>query len=293
MNILYIINPASGKLRRDGSFANRLAAAAKRIGVAGEMQFTLAPQHATELAATAAERGVKCVVAVGGDGTLNEVAQGLVHTECRLGLVPCGSGNGLGRHLGIVGGLERSLQILAQGVMKAIDTGCVNAYPFFNVMGIGFDAEISAQFNRMTSRGLPAYIRVGVKTFFSYRPRHYHFFNDTATERTTAWMISVANSAQFGNNAYIAPNAQVDDGVLELTCLRPAHPLEVLPLTYRLFAGTIERSSRAVTMQSDSFTIECEGSNTIHTDGEVHQTGSVLNIKTFPKSLNILVPPST
>lgn len=290
MKILYIINPASGKLRRDPSFAARLEVKTKRNGVAGEIQFTRFATHATELAASGAEQGFDCVVAVGGDGTMNEVAQGLVHKDCLMGLVPCGSGNGLGRHLGIIGGIDRSLQILAHGVVKEIDTGSVNGYRFFNVMGIGFDAEISQRFNRMAFRGLPSYVGVGVKAFFSYRPRHYHVRSAHASERTTAWMVSVANSSQFGNNAFIAPRAQVDDGELDLICLRPLHPLGVVPLTFRLFARNIDKSSHAITMRSDAFTIECEGSSIIHTDGEVYRTGSVLQIATHPKSLKIMVP---
>lgn len=292
MKLLYIINPASGKLRRDTGFVDRLTAQAKRLGVAGEMKFTQHAKHATELAALGVEQGFDCVVAVGGDGTMNEVAQGLVHQDCLMGLVPCGSGNGLGRHLGIVGGVERALQILGQGAVKSIDSGSVNEHPFFNVMGIGFDAEISERFNHLESRGLSSYIKVGTQAFFSYRPRHYHVQNGTSTRVTDAWMVSVANSAQFGNNAYIAPQAQVDDGLLDLVCLCPAHPLQVLPLTFRLFAKNIHKSPRAITMQAKTFTVECEGASTIHTDGEVYQTEKILNIVNHPKSLKIIAPKS-
>jgi diacylglycerol kinase (ATP) len=291
MKFRFIVNPASGKLRKDTTLDARIQSLSVKLGLCHEIVYTQAPKHATELASEAAKSSIDVVVAVGGDGTMNEVAQGLLHTESVMGLIPCGSGNGLGRHLGISGSFDRAMHILKEGRVRLIDTGSVSGIPFFNVMGVGFDAEISQRFNPLPSRGLSAYVKVGFKAFIDYKPERYR----VATEgnhafESDAWMISVANSAQFGNNAYIAPNAEVDDGKLDLTCINLKRRVSVLPLTYRLFAKNIQRSKHSIMLQGESFTIERANSGIIHTDSEVHELGRVLRIQTHPKSLNILVP---
>ena len=293
MKTLFILNSASGKLRKDKGcgFVQKIHSIAPEFRLSPEIVITQAPRHAVELARQAVNEGVEQIVAVGGDGTMNEVAQGVVGTDAILGLIPMGSGNGLGRHLGICGSLNSMMEILSEGGVKTIDTGTVNGIPFFNVMGIGFDAEMSQGFNSLPKRGLSGYLRVGLKLFMRYQPQTYILECEERTKHEIeAWLIAVANSAQFGNQAYIAPKAEVDDGLLDLTALRLSHRLGAIPLALRLFAKNIDKSKAAHTKRGCSFKIYRQQPGIIHTDGEVHKTTAELSIHVRPGSLKIKVP---
>jgi YegS/Rv2252/BmrU family lipid kinase len=253
---------------------------------------TTHPHHATELARDAVAAGCELVVAVGGDGTLNEVASGLVHTRATLGLIPCGSGNGLGRHLGIPGPGERAFRALLHGTPRLIDTGLVNeTHRFFNVMGLGFDAEISRRFHSLTLRGLPTYLRLIVGTWLRYR-RPSVAITEPASARidTRAFILAVANSDQYGNNGYIAPGATLDDGLLDLTLIRNAHILNVLPLALRLVTQKLHPSRNIHRARAAHFVIDRAAAGLVHTDGEPRESPARVDIRVVPKSLRILAP---
>lgn len=286
----FIFNPRSGHNAKNPHLLERARAFIRERSLNADVVLTERPRHATELARQAVAEGCGLVVAIGGDGTLNETAAGLVGTDAIFGLIPCGSGNGLGRHLGIPGPGKGAFRTLVEGRVRAIDTGLVNGIPFFNAMGLGFDAEIADRFNHLTRRGLPSYVRTTIGTFFRYRAETCFIRNGVASLETTAFLLTIANSDQYGNDCFIAPGASVDDGQLDLTVIKRANLFNAAPLAVRLFRKTIDGSSSIARLRGSHFTIERTAPGLIHTDGETHRTGASLDITVLPRSLRIMVP---
>jgi len=289
----FIFNPRSGHDAKNPHLLERARAFIREHSLDADVVLTERPRHATELARRAVSEGCGLVVAIGGDGTLNETAAGLVGTDTVFGLIPCGSGNGLGRHLGIPGPGKGAFSTLIKGRVRVIDTGLVNGIPFFNAMGLGFDAEIADRFNRLTRRGLSSYVRTTVGTLFRYRAETCHIQNGAVSLETTAFLLTVANSDQYGNDCFIAPGASVDDGQLDLTVITRANILNAAPLAVRLFTKTIEASSSVARLRGPHFTITRRAAGLIHTDGETHSTAATLEISVLPRSLRIMVPATT
>ena len=287
----FIFNPHSGLNRRRPQFLEELRARIAALGLDAEFRCTEHPHHATELARDAVARGVPRIVAVGGDGTLNEVACGVVGTAAALALIPCGSGNGLGRHLGVHGSLEHALAIARDGRIRSIDTGVAAGHRFFNAMGIGFDAEIAHRFNNLPSRGFRTYLHTGWNTYFGYRPEMYTIRTATGAETTReAFIVAVTNSDQYGNNARVAPGASVDDGRLDLVAIPPMGTFRSLCFVPRLFCGDIRRARGVFTAQGEAFTIRRKAPGVIHVDGETRETGAEIEVRIEPRSLRFLVP---
>jgi diacylglycerol kinase (ATP) len=286
----FIFNPHSGHNARNPYLLERTRAFIAQHDLDASLQLTERPKHATELAKTALDHGVNAVIAIGGDGTINEVARALVDGPHPLGLIPCGSGNGLGRHLGIPQPNTAAYDALLAGQVRAIDYGTANHHHFFNVAGLGFDAEISARFNRLTRRGLMAYVRTTLKAWRSSRPEPYTIHGEDGTYVTDAFIIAVANSDQYGNNCYIAPGAQVSDGLMNLTIIKRINWLIALPLAVRLFTGSIGQSAHVKCLIGSHFKIERATAGPIHTDGEVHETSADVEIQVYRQGLNLIVP---
>lgn len=291
MKARFIFNPHSGSNRRNPHLRDRAAEFIRQHGWDATVVATERPRHATELAAQAVAEGCTLVVAIGGDGTMNEVASALVDTPACFGLIPCGSGNGLGRHLGIRDPQRDAFQILLEGRPLAIDTGMVNADPFFCVAGTGFEAQIASRFASLTSRGFSGYLRTGVQTWRSYRPERYTIHHSRGRDTIEAFTLAISNSSQYGNNAYIAPGASMSDGLLDLTAVPGIGLLNAVPLLWRLFNGSLDRVATVRTWQEDHFVVEREKPGWIHTDGEPRAEVSRLEITVRPRSLRIMVPP--
>ena len=289
----FIFNPHSGRNARNPYLLERARAFIWENRLAAEVVLTERRAHATELARRAVAEGCSLVVAIGGDGTLNEVATGLIGSSAALGLIPCGSGNGLGRHLGIPNPGRGAFQTLLHGRVRTIDTGVVDGLPFFNAMGVGFDAEISARFNRLTKRGFSAYVRTTAGLFFQYRPGLYTIRSGDTELKTTAFLVTVANSDQYGNDCFIAPGATVDDGLLDLTVIKRASLFGAVPLAARLFTKSIDRSGAITRLRGATFVLERPSAGPIHTDGEVHEAGARMEISVRPQSLRVMVPDLT
>lgn len=295
MTTRFIFNPKSGHNQRRPGFAAALRQQIKRRGLDAEIVVTQGPGHATELAREAVKLGCPRVVAVGGDGTMNEVAQALVHTPGALGLVPCGSGNGLALHLKLPTSLDRALDLLHEerSAIAMIDTGTANGFPFFNAMGIGLDAEVSRRFNQLHRRGLPAYLRVAVASLKAFRPETFRLACDGAEHSGQAVLVCIANSDQYGNHARIAPGARVDDGALDLVVVRPVSALGAVGLAVRLFAGNFTSSPAVQHRRGRRFLLQRETPGIMHTDGETHATGAQIEIVVHPQSLRLIVPRET
>ncbi len=294
MRIRFIYNPRSGNNARNPGFLTELERCCREAGPKVRLSVTKGPGHATELAREALSEGCGRVVAVGGDGTMNETAQALIGQHAALGLVPCGSGNGLALHLGIPTGRAEALALALNPAARPrkMDTGFADGHLFCNAMGMGLDAEISLRFNRLTKRGLPAYIHTTLSTLLRHRAVEYRLrLPGGDTEVLRASILAIANSDQYGNNARIAPRARVDDGLLNLVAIRPINPLSAIDVATRIFSGSLDRSRNVVCLESGNFEIQRPAPGPIHTDGETHDAGERIQVRIRPASLNILVPP--
>jgi diacylglycerol kinase family enzyme len=285
LKIRFIVNLRSGRASR--ALPEVRAYAARRNA---DVVFTERARHASDLAHQALADGCDLIVAVGGDGTMNEVAASLTGTAATLGLIPCGSGDGLGRHLRIHGSVARALEILDHGRPRLIDTGMADGHPFFTAAGLGFEAEIARRFNQLRRRGFLRYLSTGVATWREWRSQDYAVSHAGNRESWHAFTLVAANADQYGNNARIAPGAKVDDGLLNLCAIPPVTPWNGLPLAWRLFRGTIAGGRGVHSRCSHQFVIERAGPGWLHTDGEVHEAGTRVEFSVKPASLRILAP---
>jgi len=292
MKLRFIINPRSGRQRRNSGLLEQVRRFVLDRALDADVVSTEGPGHATEIARDAVAAGCPRIVALGGDGTVNEVAQALIHTPAALGLVPCGSGNGLALHLGLPAVMSEALELATgtSGRVAELDTGTVNGLPFVNAMGLGLDAEVSRRFNRLAHRGLPAYTRTVLAAFLGRRTERCTISVGGQSETIDALLIAVANSDQYGNHAKIAPHARVDDGMLDLVAVRPTGLLGAVILGARLFLGSIDRSPGVRRLRGARFLIERPSAGIIHTDGETHTASAFVEVLVRPRSLKFVVP---
>ena len=252
--------------------------------------------HAKELAKAAAQRGVDIVCAIGGDGTVNEVASGLIHTQTALAIIPSGSGNGLARHLRIPTDPLSAIKIINSGLTHTMDYGIINRRPFFCTCGVGFDAFISQKFAESGKRGPVSYLENVLNSSLNYHPETYDvdIVNKKDGEEThqvyKAFLISCANASQYGNNAYIAPSASVRDGIMDVTIIEPFTAIEAPQIAIQLFGGTIEQNSRIKTFQCQKATIRRSKPGVAHYDGDPMQTGKKVSVELVHNGLLCVSP---
>lgn len=292
MKISFIFNPHSGRHGRNARLLPLLREFISERGLDADFAATAGPGHATILARKAVAAGCARVVAIGGDGTMNEVAQALVHTPAALGLVPCGSGNGLARHLGLPGSHRKALELVAdpEAGACAIDAGVANGRLFFNAMGFGLDAEVSRAFNLLKKRGLPAYARTGFAAFIRRHSQHCVLTAGDRRQALEILLLTIANSDQYGNGAVVAPGARADDGELDLVAVPPVGLVSAGFLAARLFLGNLDRSPKIFRLRGAHFLIERSAPGLIHTDGECHSTSAAVEVKVLPHSLRVITP---
>ena len=249
--------------------------------------------HAKELAKAAVKEKADIVCAIGGDGTVNSIASELINSDTALAIIPAGSGNGLARHLHIPLDIEKALMLINDGNCRKMDYGVVNLIPFFCTCGVGFDAFISQKFASSRIRGPLAYVEKLLLNGLAFKPELYDIDIVDVQEVhqvRTAFIITCANASQYGNNAYIAPQASVFDGLLDVTILRPFTPLEVPQLAMQLFNGTIDQNSRIETFQCKSMSIHRHKPGVIHFDGDPVDTTADVEFAIVPQGLNCICP---
>ena len=244
--------------------------------------------HATQIAASAAQNKVDVVVAIGGDGTINEIARSLVHTETALGIIPCGSGNGLARHLRIPMEPKAAIDVINQGNRLCIDYGKINNIPFFCTCGVGFDAFVSLKFADSGKRGLLTYLENTLHESLTYQPETYEIENEEGTVKYKAWMIACGNASQYGNNAYIAPHASLTDGLMDVTIMEPFTVMDVPSLSFQLFNKTIDQNSRVKTMRAKKIKIHRTQDGVMHFDGDPLMAGKELEVEIIPSGLYVI-----
>jgi YegS/Rv2252/BmrU family lipid kinase len=244
--------------------------------------------HATQIAANAVQEKVDVVVAIGGDGTINEIARSLVHTDTALGIIPCGSGNGLARHLRIPMEPKAAIDVLNRGVDLCIDYGKINNIPFFCTCGVGFDAFISLKFADSGKRGLLTYLENTLHESLTYQPETYEIENEEGTVKYKAWLIACGNASQYGNDAYIAPQASLTDGLMDVTIMEPFTVLDVPSLSFQLFNKTIDQNSRVKTMRAKKIKIHRVNEGVMHFDGDPLMAGKELDVEIIPGGLRVI-----
>lgn len=278
--MLFIVNPISGKGRKKSIIARLQKSGYKVV-------CTEYAGHAEKLAREASEQ---VVVAVGGDGTVNEVARGLVGTGKTLGIIPCGSGDGLARHLGISHVFNSAMKTITAGKTSPLDAGTINGRLFFSVCGVGFDAIVSEKFSKCGKRGLTTYIKEGLKTLRIYAPEKYCIDIDGQQLHHEAIIITIGNSSQWGNGAKITPLADSSDGILDMTVVEGFKAIELPWLAGRLMTGSAHKSRRVHTYRGRNIIINRSSDGPAQADGDWFYTGKAIEIEVIPHALQVLIP---
>jgi len=288
--VLFIVNKHAGT-GYQAEVEGRMTDTCARYNVECTIEFTRAPGHAIELAEQASFNGFDFVVAVGGDGTMNEVAQGALRGNIPMGIIPRGSGNGLARHLGIPLKIPTGLDMLFNSEVLAMDTFTVNGKLSLNVSGIGFDGRIANLFGNATKRGLSGYVGITLKEYFTFREFESTLTINNKILQRKAFIIAIANSSQYGNNARIAPQASVCDQLLHVNLLKKI-PGYRLDFVYNLFSGALKESSFCELLEIPALHIKTSEAIPYHIDGEPCGLSDNFDIRINPASLKVLVPSS-
>ena len=288
--ILFIINPKSGTggKRSVPRLVRSLIDKQKFDVLIKETRYVA---HACELSKEAVANGVDVIVAVGGDGTVNEVARSLIGTKAALGIIPCGSGNGLARHLGIPLERKKAIEFLNKAQPVAVDYGKINGSPFFCICGIGFDAFVSSTFARGTRRGLWGYMNQTLTDWLEYEPEVYEIESESFKKDYKAFLIACGNAAQYGNNAYISPNASMRDGLLSVTILEPFPATDVPMILGQLFGRTLTRNGHIKTFETKWLKIKRKAAGPVHFDGEPADMSAEIFVEMVPQGLNVMASP--
>ncbi len=287
---LFIINPRAGTLRNN-QIEQQIRKKIDEKKFDYTIEYTKGPKDATRLSKLAANNDYDLVVAVGGDGTVNEVSKGLIGKKTSLGIIPSGSGNGLARHLNISLKPKEAIDLINHFHTHRIDTVKINDESYLCVAGVGFDARISSDFAKSDKRGLRSYLKVIINQLSEYKPQEYELIIDGKLIKTKAFLISFANSNQYGNNAYIAPHAIIDDGWLDVQILKefPSHAAP--KIAFDLFNKTIDSSEYLETIRCREVTLYSPMVE-MHIDGEPMHFKDVIHINIQPSSLNVITPES-
>ena len=286
-NIAFIINPISGTKTK-----NRVTKLIRELldplQFAPTVVVTEYAGHATQLAQQFAMQEYYAIVAVGGDGTVNEVASGLIGTNTALGIIPCGSGNGFARHLDISTRMNRAIEMLNNSEAIQVDYGLVNDKPFFSTCGVGFDAVVAQDFSD-SDRGLKGYVQSIFKDLFQYQPENYHLAGEGIDQTTTAFLINFVNAGQWGYDAYIAPKASVQDGWLDVAIVSK-FPMVIAPgLALSLFTKNIDDMLHMNTLRTKEITLTRDNKGIAHIDGTPVNMPAQLHVKIVEDGLKVLM----
>jgi YegS/Rv2252/BmrU family lipid kinase len=285
--ILFLINPISGVGKKNDIptlIEKHLNSHPFRIA------YTEYRNHGAEIAASEKDK-VKAIIAIGGDGTVNEIAGALSGSSCALGIIPAGSGNGLARHLKIPLNIKSAIERINQFEPVLMDSGTVNNHFFAGTAGFGFDGYIAHCFDQHHKRGFLSYAALIAREYKKYQPQEYAIEIDGEHIKTTALFCAVANSSQFGNGFTISPSSDMTDGKMELVLVDKFPMIESMIVGTRFFTQSIENSKhyRKISF-TNNITIKVLSDENIHfhLDGEPLQDGHQFNINIQPKSLYVI-----
>ncbi|MBP6334760.1 MAG: diacylglycerol kinase family lipid kinase [Bacteroidia bacterium] len=286
--IRFIINPRSGS-KSKVHFNEWIDNEVDKTVFDHEICVTTAPGHATQLSSEAASLGFYAVFAVGGDGSVNETAKGLQGSETALGIIPTGSGNGMARHLGIPVDFQKSLRLISHSRIERIDTVSVNEHFCIGTFGIGFDAHIAHLFAQAGTRGYSTYVKLVLGEFYKYPTHQFNLIVDGKSISREAFLLTFANSSQFGNNAVIAPFADIRDGIIEISVVRKFPAYKAPHLIYRMMNNILHHSKYFEGLRGKQMIVKNEGLLKGHIDGEPLVFTSDIRIGINPLSMNVLV----
>lgn len=282
-----IINPISGT-RDKQELTDMAVRHLAKAGIAVDVEFTKCKGHGAKIAARAAADGKDLVIAAGGDGTVNEIASALLHTDTILGLIPCGSGNGLARTLGIPMDPDRAIDLIARKKYISIDCGVAEGSPFFCTFGVGFDAAVTEKFSNAKRRGKMQYVRSAFLEYLNYTPDHYAIEIDGEVFTEEALLIAVCNTSQYGNNAYIAPQASLTDGLLDVTVVRNGSALDQAMAGIGLLSGQIDKGRIIDTFKARHVRIIRLNEGPAQLDGEPLSMQRKIEIHCDPACLRVI-----
>ena len=283
MKIRFIINPISGTGKQKG-IEKYITKYLKDF----EIIHTKKTGDATRISKKAVNENIDAVIAVGGDGTVNECLKGLVNTNTALGVIPCGSGNGFAYHIGMDHNIEKAIKQLNNSRTETIDSCTANGIPFVNVSGIGFDSHIANLFLNLKKRGFFSYAKLILKEL-SYNAKEYTICYNKNERKVKAYLINFANASQYGNNAKISPMADFKDGLIDFVIVKDFPKWKIPIIVYMLLTGKIHLSKHVEIIQCDKMTIRTENT-LIHLDGEPYKSSNPVEVNLIPKSLKILIP---
>lgn len=289
-HIIFIVNPISGTQDKE-KILGYIQSNINRNIYNPKIIKTEYAGHAYDIASKAVKDKVSFVVAIGGDGTINEVGRALIHSETALGIIPCGSGNGLARHLHIPMNYQKALEVINKANVRSIDYGKIAGHPFFCTCGVGFDAFVSLKFAGSKRRGLLTYLENTLQESLHYEPETYEIENSEGTVKYKAFLIACGNASQYGNNAYITPQASLSDGMMDITVLEPFTVLDVPSLSFQLFTRTIDMNSRIKTMKDNKIIIHRATEGVFHFDGDPMIGPKDLSVEIIPSALKVICPP--
>lgn len=287
--ILAIINPISGTSRKE-YVPETLNTFIDKEKFSITTRFTQHQGHATTLTKEAIKDNYYAVVAIGGDGTINEVASAICGSDVALGIVPCGSGNGLARHLGIPVNIEKAINILNLDNVESMDYCTVNDIPFFCTCGVGFDAHVSEKFAQSSRRGPLTYVQNALVEYLKYRPQKYILEMNEGIISEDAFLIACGNASQYGNNAFIAPKASMRDGLIDVTVMHPFTPIDSALLGILLFTKHLDQDININTYRTSELTIKRDKPGIMHIDGDPVMMDANLNIKCHKGGIKMLLP---
>lgn len=283
---LFIVNPISGGKDKK-KILRHIETLLDRSRYEASVVLTEYAGHGREIARSC---DADVVIAVGGDGTVSEVAQGVAGTGKALGIIPCGSGDGLALHLGISRKHRKAIRQLNRAETAVMDYGTINDKPFFCTTGVGMDAEVAWEFARSGSRGFSTYFKKTLSVWWHFKPKHYTLTIDGQVHTLDATFITVANVNQWGNNAVIAPEASVTDGQFDITVLKPFGIWDIPGIGIRLFTRRFNRCRRVTTFCGREVLLHQEHSAPAHFDGDPVEMGTDIHIQIHPAAVRVLVP---
>lgn len=289
--IMFIVNPKSG-VRRIKRTEQLVARYLDHQKFQSEIVYTQYAHHGTQLAREGAAQGYDIIVAVGGDGSVNDVANGLVHTQTRLAILPQGSGNGLARSLGIPLNPGKALGLINKNHTMTIDLGKIDNKLFISNTGVGFDVLIAEQFRNSVRRGLMMYSWLAFKQLWTYKAKTYDLLLDGQLRVSSrAFILSIANAREFGYGFKIAPTAKLNDGLLDITLLKPFPKLFSIGIVLRAFTGTLLHSRYVSHYQAAQITILQPGIARIQLDGDFHSHHhDKLQVSILKDAIKIITP---
>jgi diacylglycerol kinase (ATP) len=289
-HFVFIVNPRAGvdRVKRIEELVQQVFS---NSDLTYEIKLTERAKHGTELARHAAQAGAYAVVAVGGDGSVADVAEGLLGTQAVLGIVPKGSGNGLARELKIPLKTEAAITLLKNGHERAIDVGFAGEKLFLSNAGVGFDMVISQDFEQSVRRGLVSYVTLVVKHLWRYKPRTYRIVLDDKKEiEEHAFLLTVSNGSQYGYGFRVAPCAQIDDGLLDVIVVRPFPTFMGFIIPLRAWTGTILKSRYVKHYRARSIRIIHSDLRAMQCDGDAHSCSDNLEFRVEPAAMKVLTP---